>query len=195
MSISRTLGRSLLGLACASLLASHASALSLSLSPASAGGPGPFAFDLVVAGLGAGAAPSVGAFDVTLGYDVAILQAGTVSFGPDLGVGAQVVQGASADGAAGTWNAFSVSLLDTASLHALQGESVVLATFEFQRVGIAGTQVEIQSQLVSNASQPATALQFESVTGASVDAIPEPTGAAAMLVGILVLRRALVRAR
>ena len=145
--------------------------------------------DVVVSGLGDGVPPSVGAFDITLSYSSDVVQALGVQFGTGLGAPVQTSTSQFADPTAGTWQIVSVSFLDEAALDALQGDTVVLATLEFQVLEAGLLVLGFDSQLVTNAAAPPTALPFTSVSGTSL-AVPEASSGV-----LLVLAAVLTRAR
>lgn len=86
---------------------------------------------LVIAGLTAGAAPGVGAFDLNVAYDPALLTATGVTFGTKLGDPATDTLTDSVLSTPGNVNLAQVSLLATADLLALQPASFILATISF----------------------------------------------------------------
>ncbi len=167
----------------ATLLAAPSHAVSLLLQPDSVTTSGSFSLDLVAQGLGAGAAPSVGGFDVTLQYDPGFVSFSDVSFGPDLG--------ASISGQLptppGSVRAFAVSLLSPAQLDALQGANVTLASFEFDVVSLGVGQVDIGEAFLSDAN--AALITLTETRGAVVAAIPEPGAALAFALGTALVAR------
>ncbi|MDQ2696515.1 MAG: cohesin domain-containing protein [Pseudomonadota bacterium] len=88
--------------------------------------------DVLVSGLGAGAPPSVGAFDLDVAFDPVIFTPVDVVFGPFLGD--PLLLEALTDfsfAVAGIVDFAEVSLLSAAALDALQPASFVLATLSF----------------------------------------------------------------
>lgn len=85
----------------------------------------------MIAGLDAGAPPAVGAFDLNIAYDSALLTAASVTFGTALGDPDLEALSASDIATAGNVNVAAVSLLDTATLVATQLASFKLATISF----------------------------------------------------------------
>ena len=108
-------------------------AITLSFSPSSAlfSAGDTFDVDLVIAGLNAGAPPAVGAFDLNIAYDSALLTAVGVTFGTSLGDPDLEALSASDIATAGNVNVAEVSLLDTATLISTQLASFKLATISF----------------------------------------------------------------
>jgi hypothetical protein len=98
------------------------------------------AVEVIVGGLGAGSAPSVGAFDLNLAYNQLTLSATNVVFGTGLGEpGLDALTGFDL-GLPGWVNFASTSLLGSADLDALQPDPFVLATLHFEAIfsGAAG---------------------------------------------------------
>ena len=86
--------------------------------------------DLVISGLGGGAAPSLGTFDLDIGFDSSILSFSSATFGNQLdlfGLGDinSVTPGV------GTINLFELSLESAADLDSLQAGAFTLATLSF----------------------------------------------------------------
>ena len=115
----------------AAQLAGAAITLSFSPSSASFSDGDTFDVDLVIAGLNAGAPPAVGAFDLNIAYDAALLTAVGVTFGTSLGDLALEALSASDIATPGNVNVAEVSLLDTATLISTQLASFKLATISF----------------------------------------------------------------
>jgi hypothetical protein len=184
------LGALALGLA---LAPAPARAVSLSLSPALITASGSsFSVDLVIAGLGAAGAPSVGAFDVDVAFDPGFLSFGGASFGAALGS----IPGdalTSVLSSAGLVDLAELSLLLPPQLDALQpADSFALATLSFNVLpsSLGATALSFGSSLISDAF--GRALVVESATGASValaPAIPEPSAFLVFAVGLAALSR------
>jgi hypothetical protein len=168
----------------AALAAAPAGALSIALAPATVT-PEPgatFAVELRVAGLGDGAAPSLGAFDVTLAFDPAAVAFTSVSFDEFLGtIPAQAL--ADFTPGAGTLALASFSLLPPATLDALQPGSFRLATIVFEAVGAGPSAIDVTSALLGDGFGGRLALSA-APTGVQVQPIPEP--AAALVFGVCV---------
>lgn len=95
-----------------------------------------------ISGLGNLAGPSLGAFDITLLFDSAMLNYEEVSFGPDMGFVFGAVADASPDQAGGTLNLFSVSLDSADELAASQPGEFMLAEvwFSITQPGLSSVQ-------------------------------------------------------
>lgn len=126
--------------AIALMLASPGWAIVLTLEPAAqVSSTGSTVFvDLTVSGLGDGAAPSLGAYDIDLGYDSAVLSLSSVVFGSGLNDPLDPFTPFVQESIAGpgTLNLAEVSLIvdalgDPAPLDAWQPASFVIATLEF----------------------------------------------------------------
>jgi hypothetical protein len=139
---------------------------------------------LDIAGLGSGAAPSVGAYDINLSFDSSILALSSVVFGdPVLGDQLDVLGLGSILGAtpgAGTVNVFEISLDFVDDLNQLQADSFTLATFTFDTLAAGSSALG----LTLNALGDADGLPLEAtLTGGSVDvtaapppvSVPEPS--------------------
>jgi len=128
-----------------------AGAVSLSLVPgavAPATG-GAFSLDLVVSGLGAGAAPSLGGYDVAVAYDATRVSFTGASFAGALGAVPAEAFAGTVEGP-GSVSLAAVSLLDPAALDALQPASFTLATLGFVADVEAGSVIAISSALLSD---------------------------------------------
>jgi hypothetical protein len=178
--LGRLLAAALTGLA----LAGPASALEIALLPTSS--PGPSAtLDVVVSGLGSGAAPSIGAFDLEIVFDSSALSVSSVTFGSELGDPATEAFAESIV-SPGSVSLAEVSLLPSGDLDALQSSSVVLATLEVDLLGAGATAVSFGSVLLGDAF--GSRLTPEAVSGATVgDAggvVPEPSAALVFAAGL-----------
>lgn len=179
----------------AALAAAPASAVSIALAPATVT-PEPgatFAVELRVAGLGEGAAPSLGAFDVTLSFDPAAVAFTSVSFDEFLGtIPAQAF--ADFTPGAGTLALASFSLLPTAALDALQPGSFRLATIVFEAVGAGPSAIDVTAALLGDGFGGRLALATAPI-GVQVQPIPEPAAALAFGLGLAAVARASRRRR
>lgn len=110
-------------------------AVILSLQPTSqTATPGDVvSLDLVISGLTAGSADSLGDFDVDIGYDTGAMSLVGFSLGSSLGdIGAfEALDFSLGDIGGGIVNVTEVSLLSVSDLDALQADSFALATFDF----------------------------------------------------------------
>jgi hypothetical protein len=133
---------------------------------------------LGISGLGLGAAPSLGAFDVNVAYDPAILSFTGVQFGDPL-QGDQLDlfgTGAIEDFSLlspGLLEVFGISFDSTADLDSLQADQFILTTIQFQTIA-AGTSplVPTLNSIGNAAGAPLTA----TLTSAAVTVVaaPEP---------------------
>lgn len=163
--------------------ATTAQAVSLSLEPANVTTAGPFSLDLIASGLGAGVAPSIGGFDVTLGFDDTLLSFASVAFGTEFGT---AIMGTGPNGPGNT-RAFLVSLSSAAVLDAAQGANVLLASFTFDVASAGTSTVTIASQLISDAF--GNQIPIDALGSATVNAVPEPSAALAFGLGSIVMLR------
>jgi hypothetical protein len=179
--------------------AAGASAASLSLVP-SVTGPqvgSLFAVDLVVSGLGVGVAPSLGAFDVTITFDPAVLSFDSASFGALLG---PVTIGSNADVIAGAGSVnvaeFAQGSVSAADLNALQNvASFSIASLSFTPLDVATTAIAISSASLGNAagfplavSLPLASIEVTTTPGS---AVPEPGAFLLYAMGMLVVGHSL----
>ncbi len=89
---------------------------------------------LVISGLGDYSAPSLGAFDITVGFDPSLLSFSDYTLGPylgDLSLG-EAMDVSSGQVSADSVNLVELSFLDVASLEALQPSSFTIATLTFE---------------------------------------------------------------
>jgi hypothetical protein len=141
-------------------------------------GPGDsISLDLVVSGLGNAGPDSLGAFDISVGFDPTKLSFTGYSLGNLLGnVGLAEAIDASAGDVGGAVNVAEVSLLSVPALDALQPDSFVVATLKFDVVDLAPS-VVTQLSVLSGAVLGDAFGSPLSVTGlgsASVQGVPLP---------------------
>lgn len=133
--------------------------------------------DLIVSGLGNFAPDSLGAFDITVGFDPTRLSFTDYSFGNLLGdIGLAEAVDTSAGDIGGAVSLTEVSLLPAASLDGLQPDAFVLATLDFDVINLAPSIVTQLSVLPGPTLSDALGMPL-SVTGlgsASVTGIPVP---------------------
>jgi hypothetical protein len=173
-----------------------ANAFTLSLVPQSSvvSPGGTLLVDVIASDLAAGAAPSLGAFDLSVSYDAAILSFGSVAFGAGLDVlGLGSFQEADAS-ALGLVNAFELSFDTTADLNTLQPGTFTLFTITFSAAS-AGTSL-LGLSVNSLSSAEGTGLVADALNGASVSVAPVPLPAAVWMLlsglagtGLLARRR------
>lgn len=182
------LGAGLLG-------ALRADAATITLSPATLAPPSgsTFSLDVVVSGLGAGVAPSLGAFDLVVAYDPVQLTFSGATFGTLLGASGitDLVQ------SAGSVNLAQVSLLLPAELDALQPASFTVATLQFVALSETPSVVSVSGALLSDAfGRPIGIESLGSATVSPTAAVPEPGAFLLYGAGLLVVARSsLIRRR
>lgn len=174
--------------------AADAEAIVIGLTPTSlsaAVGDG-FDVDLTVDGLGNGTAPSLGAFDVNVSFDTAVLAFVGASFGPSLGdafLGEAVTEvDASVPGVV---NLFEVSFLeeDAATcvfclppfLNDIQTDSFVLATLSFTALAVGTSDLVPTGAILSDAAGISLA---DPTIASATFSISEPSALALLLAGL-----------
>jgi hypothetical protein len=107
-----------------------------------------FSFDIVMTGLEAdGQVLSV--YDLTIGYNPAILQFAAAQSGGGLGSGSMFLSGP----AGGLVSLFELSTLPDADLAALQGNSLTLATLSFTGIGLGTSPLAFDDLLALGGAQ------------------------------------------
>jgi hypothetical protein len=155
------------------LAATNASALMLGFEPVSQEVPVGTLVDvaLTISGLGDGTAPSLGAFDVDIGFDPTVFAFDSAAFGDQLDLSLfGSITGVTAG--LGTVNLFEISLESIANLNNLQAESFTLATLTFDAIGLGISPLEISRFVLSDAL--GSSLDATTVPG-SIAAVPEPS--------------------
>ena len=150
-----------------------------------------FTADVVVSGLGNLAAPSLGAFDLNLTFNPSVVNFVGITFGQLLGdpmAGpVEAVTGFAA--AAGSLNAFSVSLLTPAQLVALQPASFTLFTVTLQVVGTGDSSLDVLPNAVLGdqlgAPLPKGAIQGGPFTGIARVPTLSQSGFLLLILGLL----------
>ncbi len=180
-------------------VAAEGRAVVLSLEPAVfTANPGDsVTLDLTVSGLGNGAAPSLGAFEVNVTYDFTSLNFTGYTLGSSLGDVSLFEALDSTTTAAGLIDLTEVSLLSPADLDALQADSFVLATLDFTvTAGLApgqSTAVQISPLNLSlvDGSSSSNPLSVTALNGAILSrqaspagGVPEPATLALVLTGL-----------
>ena len=165
-------------------------ALTISLAPSAATLPlvgDTVSVDVVASGVPV--PPSLGAFDLDLTFDPAVLAPVGVAFGAALGDPGPFEAIVSSGVAAGVIDLSEVSLLDQAFLDALQaGGSFVLATVTFQGVGIGESAVGLaQADLFDGGGDP---IGVDSILPSTITVLPEPATAALLAAGLAALAAA-----
>ena len=170
-----------------------AGATSLQLLPATSvvGIGDGFAIQVAISGLGAqGSPPSVGAFEVAVGFDASRIGFASASFGALLGDPSNLLETITdVNATAGLADLAEVSLLSPGALDALQPDAFVLATLTFQSLALGTSSLDLAKVVVSDGfGQP---LAIASLSGAEVSAVPEPAAFLALATGLLVVRKRL----
>lgn len=138
--------------------------------------------DLVVSDLGDGVAPSLGAYDVDLNFDAGVLSLVGVGFGAGLDIfDFGSIQ--TATPGPGTVNLYEVSLDFADDLNTWQPGSFSLATLTFQV--LAGGTSALDLNVNAFADSLGDELTVGLVNNGSVTAVPEPSSALLMLLGLL----------
>jgi hypothetical protein len=165
-----------------------ADAFTLSVVPqtstVSAGGT--LSVDVVASDLGTGVAPSIGAYDLDLNFDPAVLAFANVVWGSGLSV-----TGIASD--SGTQletdfvNVFELSWEDTVDLNSLQADAFTLFTITFDALNAGTSLLSLHVNAVSAAE--GAALFADALNGASVSvtgapAVPLPAGVWLLLSGL-----------
>lgn len=152
----------------------------------------PVAFELRISGLGDGVAPSLAAYDLTLGFDPVILGFSSFSFGdPSLGDQLDLSGFGTASGidgsVAGELSVFEISLDSLTDLNSLQAPNFTLGTISFDTLatGTSGLQF-LGTPLLSDAEGTPLTLSLGrssvEVTPSSAHAVPDASPTAAFLV-------------
>ncbi|MDX1734560.1 MAG: cohesin domain-containing protein [Halioglobus sp.] len=176
----------------------HADSILLELQPGSnaAATGDSISLDIVVSGLGEFAPDSLGAFDITVGFDATALSLTGYSLGPYLGdPSLSEALDASSGDLGGSVNVAEVSLLSTAGLDVLQPGSFTVATLNFDVTSLvlgAVTQLSVLPGAILGDAFGAQ-LAVAGVGGASVANVPVPGTFILLLLplgGLLALGRA-----
>ncbi len=136
--------------------------------------------DVVISDLGDGAPPSLGAFDLDVGFSPTVLGFNSLIFGDQLDIlGLGSIQGFS-EPMLGTVNLFDVSLDSVADLNSLQAGSFVLAMLNFTALskGTSGLTITVNDLVDASAAPLVADLQSASVS------VPEPSGLLLLGIGL-----------
>jgi hypothetical protein len=169
-------------------LSAHAVSLGLSPSSSSVDLGDLVQVELRISGLGAGTAPSLGAYDFTLAFNPAVLGLGTFTFGdPVLGnqldlAGFGTVSGFDG-GTPGQVSVFEISLDLAGDLDALQAAAFGLGTISFNAVGNGVSALQFTSAVWSDAAGNPLAAQL----GSSSIRVPEPVSGMIIVAGAVLL--------
>ena len=155
--------------------------------------------DLVVSGLGDGVAPSIGAFDLDVGYDLTRLAFSSFSLSSLLGdfLLVEAIDVSLGD-LGGTVALGAISFLTPAELDALQGPVVTLASITFEVLDLEVgefTDVTIQSIIGLGDAFGREITVDGTRVGRIVNGavVPEPSAAALLLLGVVLLARRMQR--
>ncbi|MFK8015899.1 MAG: cohesin domain-containing protein [Gammaproteobacteria bacterium] len=151
--------------------------------------------DLIVGDLSDGGAPSIGAFDIDIGFDDSALDFAGVTYGSMLGdmLTESITDTASSNGLVGL---LEVSFLSIADLDALQGESFVLATLDFLVEDLAvgaSTLVSFGDTLLADAFGLALGVDMMMnavIQNPNPQTVPEPPVLALCAMGVVLMRLA-----
>lgn len=176
--ITAAFGRAGVVFSIALLMAAQVQATSLSLTPAAqvASLGAPVEVQLQISQLGDGTAPSLGAFDLVISFDPAVLTFDSVAFGGMLSPVLGSVSDSMLDTAAGTLNLFEVSLELPATLDNGQPGQFLLASLHFSATGSGTSALNLSDVLLGDANgDPLLAdnIQGASVTVRQGQAVPE----------------------
>lgn len=149
--------------------------------------------DLLITGLGSGEAPSLGGYDLDVGFDPALLAFDHATFGDQLdllGLGdiRDVTPGV------GRVNLFQMSLDSIDDLNTLQADSFVMATMGFTVLGAGLSPLTLIVNPGGLADAFGDPLDVELVPG-SVGMVPEPANSVLMALGIGLLALTVARRR
>jgi hypothetical protein len=149
--------------------------------------------DLVISGLGDGAAPSLGTFDLDVGFDPSILSFSSATYGNQLDLfGLGDIQFLTIG--VGTVNLFELSLDFADDLDNLQTNSFFLATLSFNTIASGNSELNITVNALgdSNGNQLQNELLVGNVDVQSVNQVPVPPAFLLLgsgLIGLIGTRR------
>ena len=151
--------------------------------------------DLIVSDLGNFGPDSLGAFDISVGFEASVLSFTSYSLGDFLGdVDLSEAIDASAGDVGGAVNVAEVSLLSVVDLDTLQPGEFILATLEFDVINLAAGGETQLSVLLGSTLGDALGFSIEEIGlgSASIEAVPVPGTLvllSASLFGWLMLKR------
>jgi hypothetical protein len=169
--------------------ASSANALYINVVPVNStvGIGGSVQVDVHVGDLTDQSAPSLGAYDLNVLFDAALLQYTNIVWGDQLDqaqLGSMTLLDDSA-AASGQLNVFEVSYDDIAVLDSQQSGDFVLFSLFFTAAAAGESAIEVDVLALGDAQ--GNALSADQVTGASVTAVPVPAALPLLMSGLLLL--------
>lgn len=142
-----TLRTVLFSLALLGSLPAQAVSVVISNDPGSVTSGDNFNVTLDISGLGANSAPSLGAYDIDVLFDTALLNLVSVLFGTDLGVSLQ-----DESAIMGGHNLNETSFEDPLDLNANQPAAFTLATLNFSAIGTGNTSLSLNINALGDAN-------------------------------------------
>lgn len=141
--------------------------------------------DIIISGLGDGSAPSLGVFDLDIGYDTSLLGFNSAIFG-DTGLGDQLdFSGYGADYEAATFQGglhlYGLSYDTPDTLDTLQADTFTLARLEFQSLDIGTSDLDLELTVLGDAYGNALAADTQSGT---IHATPVPSALLLLSTGL-----------
>jgi hypothetical protein len=128
-----------------------------------------FSVDLTIAGLGNGAAPALGVFDIDISYNPAVISLNSVAYGTSLDLGQGSFQITTPG--SGTVNVYEVSYVLPADLNTLQPSAFTLAQFTFTALSLGTSPLKIDKFTLGDANgDPLLAL----ANNGSANVVPLP---------------------
>ncbi len=136
--------------------------------------------DLVISGLGDSSAPSLGTFDLTIGFDPSIVALNSYSFGNQLDIlGLGSLQVSFADNVGGTLELYELSLDFAEDLDTMQAGEFVLASMTFDTLSFGTSPLNVLPPLTGISTEPifgdalGNPLEVE-INDGSISVVPEP---------------------
>ena len=144
--------------------------------------------ELVISGLGLFSSPSLGAFDIDIGYDASLLSFSNATFGdPIFGDQLDLFGFGSLSGVGagpGSVNLFEVSFDSPTDLDAFQLDSFILATLTFDTILQGSTPLTIDRLVLSDSS--GLSLSAGTIQGnININSIPEPSTILLLGIGLV----------
>ena len=184
-----------LSLSWIALTPGHAQVVTVTPSTQTVSVGDPFTVNLQISGLGAGTAPSVGVYDIDLGFDPNLVSFSSVAFGSGLDVlGLGSVQLTTVG--PGVINLFELSLDTANDLNALQAGAFTLASISFSawNPGTSLFSLSLNSLGDADGAALSASLQGSSVT-AIASSVPEPESWAMVVIALCTFGIALRRSK